>query len=54
MSFKLINISTICQEMINDVLREHLNVFVIAYFDDILIYFKILSKHKCYDHAKTC
>ena len=32
--------------MINDALREHLNVFVIAYFNDILIYFKILSKHK--------
>ena len=46
MSFELINASTICQEMINDALREHLNVFVIAYLDDILMYFKILSKHK--------
>ena len=46
MSFKLINVSTICQKMINDALREHLNVFVIAYFDDILIYFKTLLKHK--------
>ena len=46
MSFELINASTICQKMINDVLREHLNVFVIAYFDDILIYFKTLLKHK--------
>ena len=36
MSFELINVSTICQEMINDALREHLNVFVIAYFDDIV------------------
>ena len=46
MSFELINTSTTCQEMINDALREHLNVFVIAYLDDILIYSKVLSKHK--------
>ena len=46
MSFELINVSTICQEMINDALREHLNVFVIAYFDDILIYSKTLTKHE--------
>ena len=32
--------------MINDALREHLNVFVIAYLDDILIYSKILREHK--------
>ena len=46
MSFELINASTTCQKMINDALREHLNVFVIAYFDDILMYFKTLRKHK--------
>ena len=51
MSFELINASTICQEMINDALREHLNVFVIAYLDDILIYFKTLLKHKQYVRA---
>ena len=51
MSFELINVSTTCQEMINDALREHLNVFVIAYLNDILIYFKILSKHK--QHVRT-
>ena len=50
MSFELINASTICQEMINDALREHLNVFVIAYLDDILIYFKTLKEHK--QHVK--
>ena len=50
MSFEFINALTICQEIINDALREHLNVFVIAYFDDILIYFKTLSKHK--QHVK--
>ena len=46
MSFEFINASTTYQEMINDALREHLNVFVIAYLNDILIYFKILSKYK--------
>ena len=45
MSFGLINASAICQEIINDALREHLDVFVIAYFDDILIYSKTLSEH---------
>ena len=44
--FELINVSTIYQEIINDALREHLNVFVIVYFDDILIYFKTLIEHK--------
>ena len=51
MSFELINVSTICQKMINNALREHLNVFVIAYFDDILIYFKTLLKYK--QHMRT-
>ena len=46
MSFELTNASTTCQEMINDALCEHLNVFVIAYLDDILIYFKTLVEHK--------
>ena len=45
MSFGLTNASIIYQEMINDALREHLNVFVIAYFDDILIYSKTLIEH---------
>ena len=51
MSFGFINASTIYQEMINDALREHLNVFVVAYLDDILIYFKTLTKHK--QHVRT-
>ena len=50
-SFEFINVSTIYQEMINNALREHLNVFVIAYLDDILIYFKTLLKHK--QHVQT-
>ena len=31
--------------MINDALRQHLNRFVIAYLDDIIIYSKILKEH---------
>ena len=37
--------------MINDALREHLNVFVIAYLNDILIYSKTLEEHE--QHVKT-
>ena len=51
MSFELINASTTYQEMINDALREHLNVFVVAYLDDILIYFKTLLEHE--RHVRT-
>ncbi len=45
MSFKLTNVSTTCQEIINNVLRQYLNRFVIAYLNDIIIYSKILKKH---------
>jgi hypothetical protein len=34
--------------MINDALRQHLNRFVIAYLDDIMIYSKILKEHVSY------
>ena len=34
--------------MINDVLREHLDVFVIAYLDDILVYSKTLEEYRLY------
>ena len=45
MSFELINASTTCQEMINDALRQHLDIFVIVYLDDILVFFKIMKLH---------
>ena len=38
MLFGLTNAPATCQEMINDTLREYLDVFVIAYLDDILVY----------------
>ena len=34
------------QHFINDVLREHLDIFVSAYIDDLLIYSKTLREHK--------
>jgi len=45
MSFELINAPTTCQEMINNALRQYLNIFVIAYLDDIMIYLITLKKH---------
>jgi len=45
MSFGLTNASITCQKMINDALRQHLNRFVIAYLNDIMIYSKILKEH---------
>jgi len=45
MSFELTNASTTCQEMINDALRQYLDIFVIAYLDDIMIYSTTLEEH---------
>jgi len=45
MSFGLTNASTTCQEMINDALRQYLDIFVIAYLDDIMIYSITLKEH---------
>ncbi len=48
MSFELTNASTTCQEMINNALRQHLDRFVIAYLNDIMIYSKTLKEHVSY------
>ncbi len=45
MPFELINAPATCQEMINDALRQYLNIFVITYLDDIMIYSITLKKH---------
>ena len=42
---KFINASATFQALINEILREYLNIFVIVYLNDILIYLKILEKH---------
>ncbi len=46
MLFKLINESTFYQHYMNDVLFKYLHQFCQIYLDDIIIYSKILKKHK--------
>ncbi len=46
MLFKLINESTFYQHYMNDMLFEYLHQFCQIYLDDIIIYSKILKKHK--------
>jgi len=46
MSFELINDSTFYQHYMNDVLFDYLHQFCQIYLDDIIIYSKILKKHK--------
>jgi hypothetical protein len=38
MPFNLINVPVSFQALINDIFREYLDIFVVAYLDDILIY----------------
>ena len=45
MPFELCNASSTFQVFINDILREYLNVFCFAYFDNILIYSDIKEEH---------
>jgi RNase H-like domain found in reverse transcriptase/Reverse transcriptase (RNA-dependent DNA polymerase)/Integrase zinc binding domain/Chromo (CHRromatin Organisation MOdifier) domain len=45
MPFGLTNAPATCQRMINDLLREYLDVFVVAYLDDILVYSKTETEH---------
>jgi transposase InsO family protein len=51
MPFGLTNAPATCQELINNVLRTHLDIFVIAYLDDILIYSNNIADHV--EHVKT-
>ncbi len=48
MLFELINESTFYQHYMNDVLFKYLHQFCQIYLDDIIIYSKILKKHKWY------
>ncbi len=48
MSFELTNVLATCQKIINNILRQYLNRFVIAYLNDIIIYSKFLKKYVNY------
>jgi Reverse transcriptase (RNA-dependent DNA polymerase) len=48
MPFGLTNISTTYQALINNILREYLDNFVVTYLNDILIYSKNGKKHTGY------
>jgi hypothetical protein len=45
MLIELINASILFQALINDILRPYLDIFVLAYLDDILIYSKIYKEY---------
>ena len=45
MPFRLTNARATFQELINNVLRPYLDIFVIAYLDDILIYSENEAQH---------
>ena len=46
MLFELINASIIYQDIVNDTLREYLNITIITYLNDILMFFETLNEHK--------
>jgi len=46
MQFGFTNVLVIFQRRINSVLREHLNKFVMAYLNIIIIYLNNKEKHK--------
>ena len=46
MPFGLTNAPATCQEMVNNALGDCLDVYAIAYLDDILIYSETLEEHK--------
>ena len=46
MLFELINALVTCQQMINDAFKDLLNIIIIAYLNDILVYLKDFIKHE--------
>ena len=46
MPFRLKNVPTIFQQLINNTVRKYLDKFVITYLNDILIYSDTLEKHQ--------
>jgi len=50
MQFRLINAPATFQKQINSILGEHLDEFVIAYLNNIIIYLENKEEHK--EHVK--
>jgi len=50
MQFRLINALATFQKQINSVLGEHLDEFIIVYFNDIIIYLESEEEHR--EHVK--
>jgi hypothetical protein len=48
MLFRLTNAPATYQALVNNILREHLNIFIIAYLDNILIYLQSKEEHRKY------
>ena len=51
MPFGLTNAPATCQELVNNALKKYLDIFVIAYLDDILIYSKDETEHVRHVHT---
>ncbi len=45
MLFKFTNVLTMYQKIINNILQQYLNQFIIIYLNNIIIYLNILKKH---------
>ena len=45
MQFRLINVPAIFQKRINSVLGKHLDEFIMAYLNNIIIYFNSEEEH---------
>ena len=48
MPFGLTNAPAVFQALVNDVLRDFLNIFVVVYLDDILVFSKTMTEHSCH------
>jgi hypothetical protein len=48
MLFRLTNTPATCQALVNNVLRAHLDITVVAYLNNILVYSKTLEEHVTY------
>ncbi len=51
--FGLVNAPAVFQALVNDVLRDMINVLVFVYLDDILIFFTLSSRSTCASRSAT-